>query len=356
MGKKYSQFFQMLLRRICNESGAYDNTSVSAATTARIEKKFQDNLSKRSPVIMKFKSAQGMQVIGGGTELSFPVIVDAGNAQSYFGDDVLPIGRSTLRKLTFSWKQFASTVTIHGIEDVMNEGEEAAASVEDGRMEQAEISTVNAFETMFGGDATGNVGTDGDARDWNGLQNLVSDTPTVGTIGGLSRVSLVQVRNQVNATSVTTFNTAQAGRSVMTTLYVNCCQGGRKPNFIPTTPAVWTLFELGLTLNERVIIEGGKQSGQDAEMISAGIPNIGFMGAPVVFSDGIATAHMYMLRIAKPKTTGGIFMVVSRKRNFSMGKWIEPNDQDMRTMKILTAGQLCTDAPYLQGVATTLTS
>jgi len=349
----FKKLFSFLIN--LGERGAYDNTSVQAATTARIEKKFQDNLSRRSPVIAKFKSAEGMQVIGGGTELSFPVITDSGNAQSYRGDDVLPIGRSTLRRLTYNWSQFAATVTIHGLEDVMNEGDEAAASVEDGRMEQAEVSTVNAFETMFGSNGEGNVGADGDARDWNGLQNLVSDTPTVGTIGGLSRVSIPQVRNQAYTTAVTAFNTTNNGRTAMTTLYVACCQGGRKPNFIPTTPAIWVLFELSLTTNERVLYETGKMSGQDSGMISAGIPNIGFMGAPVVFSDGIAANHLYMLRVGKPKASGAIFMLVSRKRNFSMGKWIEPNDKDMRTMKILTAGQLATDAPYLQGVVTNIT-
>jgi hypothetical protein len=64
---------------------------------------------------------------------------------------------------------------------------------------------------------------------------------------------------------------------------------------------------------------------------------------------------MYMMRIAKPKSDGGIFLLFNRDRYFKMGKFIEPVDQDKRVAKILTAGQLATDAPYLNGVATSIT-
>jgi len=324
---------------------AFDLTAVNASTRARIEKKWQDNLSVKTPLMMRFKEEGGMQLIGGGTELSFPVISDDGNAGSYQGDDILNISRpGGLIKLTYNWKQFYSTVRIDGLEEIQNAGEEEAASVYEGRFAQAETTTINKFEEMLFGDATGNQ-----SKDWNGLRALVADDPSTGTIGGQSRATNTQLRNQANTTAVTAFNTSQNGRSVLTNLYASCVQGIRKPNFISTTQAIWVLYNLSLTSNERFIPENSKK------LANAGFDVVAFMNAPVTMSAKCPASHLYMLRIAKPKSDGGIFLLISKDRNFKLGKFIEPADQDFIVAKVLTAGELATDAPYLQGVATNIT-
>lgn len=330
---------------------AYNLDAVLASTHAKIEKKFQDNLSTKTPTFLKF-TEEGKELVSGGKELTYPVILANGNAGSYYGDDVLTISRPAgLQPLTFSWKQFYSTVTIDGIEEIMNAEPEQAASVLEGRLSQGELTTAELFEEMLLGNGTGNVGGDGVARDWNGLQNLIADDPTTGTIGGLSRVTYSKLRNQVVSTAVTGFNTAQAGRSAMTNLWVACKHGSRTPNFAVTTDAIWVLFELSLTANERFVMEGA-----DKKMANAGFPSITFMGNTTVVSSSFCPAsHLYMMRVKKPKTDGGIFLVISKDRNFKMGKFIEPIDQDKRVAKILTAGQLGTDAPYLNGVCTNIT-
>lgn len=335
---------------------AYNLDAVLASTHARIEKKFQDNLSKQTPMFFKFAQEGGKVLIEGGKELTFPVILGNGNAGSFFGDDTLNISRPAgLQPLTYNWKQFYSSITIDGIEEIMNAGEEGAADIVEGRMTQAEITTANAFEDMLVSDGTGNVGAgDGVARDWNGLQNIVADDPTTGTIGGLSRATYTQLRNQVFSTAVTGFNTNQAGRNAMTTLWANCNKGpNRSPNFGITTVAIWTLFNLSLTANERFVMENS-----DKPLASAGFQSITFMGnVPIVFTNSTSflAAHMYFLKIAKPKTTGGTFLLLSKSANFKMRPFQKPIDQDKRVALVLTAGQFATDAPYLNGVATNIT-
>src|SRR3990167_2590285 len=150
---------------------------------------------------------------------------------------------------------------------------------------------------MLNGDGTGNS-----SKDWNGFQNLIADDPTTGTIGGLSRVTYSQIRNQTFTTAVTAFNTAQAGRNAMTRLYVDCTKGMRSPNWGETTKAIWVLYQLSLTANERYMMDG------DKKLASAGFQNILFMGdCPITFSDNCLASHLYLMRIQKPKTTGGIF-------------------------------------------------
>lgn len=325
----------------------YNVDAISASTHARIEKKFQDNISTKTPSFVKFTEKEGKQLIDGGKELTFPVIIGDGNAGSFQGDDVLTVSRPAgLQPLTFAWKQYYSTIVIDGIEEIMNASPEGQADVLEGRMKQGEITTANGFEAMLCGDGTGNG-----SKDFNGFQNLIADDPTVGTIGGLSRVTYAQIRNQIYTTAVTAFNTGQAGRNAMTRLYVDCTNGMRSPNFGVTTTAIWVLYQLSLTANERFVMEGA-----DKKLASAGFKNILFMGdCPIVFSSNVLASHLYMMRVAKPKSDGGIFMLISKKANFSLGKFIEPVNQDKRVAKVLTAGQLCVDAPYLNGVATNIT-
>lgn len=331
---------------------AYNLDAVLASSHARIEKKFQDNLSTKTPMFMKFTEKEGKSLIEGGKELTFPVILADGNAGSYYGDDTLAVSRpGGLQPLTFNWKQFYSTVVLDGIEEIMNAGEAEAASLLEGRMSQAELTTAENFEEMLCGDGTGNVGGDGTVRDWNGLQNLIADDPTTGTIGGLSRATYSKLRNQIYSTAVTGFNTSNAGRVAMTTLWVACKHGSRVPNFAVTTDAIWVLFDISLQANERYVM-----SNADKKLGNAGFPNIVFMGNTTVVSSAYCAAdHMYMMRVAKPKTDGGIFLLLSKSRNFKLGKFIEPVDQDKRVAKVLTAGQLGTDAPYLNGVITSIT-
>lgn len=331
---------------------AYNLDAVLASTHARIEKKFQDNLSTKTPVFLKFTS-EGQALVEGGKELTYPVILANGNAGSYYGDDTLNVSRPAgLQPLTFNWKQFYSSVTIDGVEEIMNAGEAEGASLLEGRMSQAELTTAEKFEEMLNGDGTGNVGGDGSARDWNGFQNLIPDTNTSGTIGGLSLGTYTKLRNQVYSAAVTGFNTSNAGRTAMTTLWLACKHGSRVPNFAVTTDAIWNLYHLSLTTNERF----NMSEYSDKKMANAGFPSLMFMGGTTVVSSSFAPAsHLYMMRVAKPKTDGGIFLVISKSRNFKMGKFIEPVDQDKRVAKVLTAGQLATDAPYLNGVITSIT-
>lgn len=330
---------------------AFNLDGINATTLANINKKFTDNLSTKTPLQVKLKENDALETVSGGKELTYPVILGNGNAGSYYGDDVLTISRPAgIQPLTYQWKQFYSSVRIDGIEEIMNAGEGEGAKLFEGRMQQAELTTAEVFETMLFGDATGNVGGDGVARDWNGLQNLVPDDPTTGSIGGLARATYSKLRNQAYTTAVTTFNTASAGRNAMTTLWANCTQGQRSPNFVTTTVAIWVLYQLSLTTNERFAM-----SGSDKALTSAGFPNIAFMSSPVTMSSACPASHLYMLRIARPKSTGGMFLIVSNKANFKMQPFIKPIDQDIRVSLVLTAGQLACDAPYLNGVATNVT-
>lgn len=328
---------------------AFNLDGVLASTLPNINKKFQDNLSTKTPFMFKLKEQGGMNMVDGGTVLRFPVILGKGIAGSYYGDDVLDVTRpGGITYLEYDWKQYFSSVTIVGIEEIQNAGEEQAVKLIDGRMQQAETTTSENFEAMLF-DPTGG-GNEG--KDWTSLPQIVSDTPTVGNIGKQSRAANPQLQNQVFSTLVSAFNTSQNGRSALTTLWLACTNGLRSPNFIVTTAAIWQLYQLSLTANERFVME----SEADKSLRNAGFMTQAFMTSPVTFSAQCPASHLYMLRIKQPNSDGGLFLSISKTRNFKMEEFRKPVNQDVRTALALTAGELCCDAPYLQGVATTINS
>lgn len=331
--------------------GAYDLTAIDASTHRKIQSKWTNNLSTKTPLMTKAKSTGGLHLEDGGRALRFPIVLNKGVAKSYYGDDVFDSGRQGgLVHFEYDWKQFYSQVRIDGIEEDMNSGPSSAADLLDGRFLQAETTTAENFEQMLMGDATGNVGGDGVARDWEGLQSLVANDPTTGTIGGVSRANNTNARNQAYTTAVTAFNTSQNGRNAFTTLWANCTNGMRSPNFGVTTVAIWVLYNLSLTTNERFELQN-----KDTTLGKAGFKSLQFMDFPITMSSQCPASRAYFLRFAKPKTDGGIFLVVHRNKNFKLGPFRTPVDGDWKVAYSLTTGQFCTDAPYLNGVATNIT-
>lgn len=330
---------------------AYNLDAIDASTHLKIQKKWQDNLASKTPLFIKAKSSGGMYLEDGGRSLRFPIVLAKGVAKSYYADDVFDSSRQEgLTHFQYEWRQFYSQVRIDGIEEIMNSGPSAAASLLNGRFLQAETTTAENFETMLMGDGTGNPDSEGTAKDFEGLQSLVPDDNTTGTIGGVSLATQTQARNQTYTTAVTAFNTSQNGRNAFTTLWANCTNKSRSPNFGVTTTAIWVLYNLSLTTNERF-----EMMNKDSTLGKAGFKSLQFMDFPITFSSQCPASHAYFLRFAPPRSDGGIFLALHRDRNFKLGPFRIPVDGDYRVAYSLTAGQLCTDAPYLNGVATNIT-
>jgi hypothetical protein len=76
-------------------------------------------------------------------------------------------------------KQYAGSISISGIEEAKNNGEQEIINLLEAKIMQAEESMREGFNTMFYGDGTGNS-----SKNWNGLGNLVEAT---GSVGGMTQ-------------------------------------------------------------------------------------------------------------------------------------------------------------------------
>ena len=98
--------------------------------------------------------------------------------QWYSGYQTLNIAPSqTFTAAEYPIRQSAIAVSISGLEELQNSGEEAIIDLLESRIENAEDTFMNGLSlAMYGdGSVTGTI---------NGLQNLISSTPTSGVIGG----------------------------------------------------------------------------------------------------------------------------------------------------------------------------
>ena len=66
----------------------------------------------------------------------------------------------------YDWGQYAVTVTISGIEEAKNSGEEQIIDLLEGKIFQAQETVIQNMNSMLFGDGTGNSG-----KDWTAFQS-----------------------------------------------------------------------------------------------------------------------------------------------------------------------------------------
>jgi len=104
----------------------------------------------------------------------------------YSGSETLNIGASdVITAAEFDWKQAAVAVQASGLEiDVQNTGKEMVIDLLEARIKNAERTMKNNITSGLYSDGTGTGG-----KQIGGLQLLVADDPTTGTVGGINRAT-----------------------------------------------------------------------------------------------------------------------------------------------------------------------
>jgi hypothetical protein len=183
-----------------------DNVSKNNALLARLEKK-----GKRKPV------SGGRQII---QELEYG---ENGTFGWYSGYDPLNISPSDVfTAAAFDWKQASVAVSISGLEELMNSGEDAMIDLLEARIENAERTMKNQMAAAIYGDGTAAGG-----KALGGLALLVPDDPTTGTVGGINRATWTFWRS-------TSFDATTDGGSAY-----DCCQCYRLHEPCVAEPRTW---------------------------------------------------------------------------------------------------------------------
>jgi len=334
---------------------------VSSASNKRCRNRIKSRFAKirnNNALLRRVKAKGNVRPFGGGNVILEEIMyIDSTSitANSYSGYEVLNISpNSPISAAQFPIAQYASSVSISGLEMLQNSSKEAIIDLLDGRMKVAEAQLANRIDYDLYQDGTGNAG-----KNLIGLAAAVADTPTSGTYGGISRSTWTFWQNQYysGATNGGAAVSASNIQQYMTTLALRCVRGTNKPDLFVGDSTYYGFYVNSLQAIQRITsADGGGAAG-------AGFgPELKFFGggfsADVVLGGGIngavntagtsggaTSAHMWALN------TDYIFFRPHKDRNFvPIGGERQAVNQDAVVKLIGWAGNLTSSGPQFCGV------
>ena len=305
----------------------FDN--LLTTTLANYRKTLTDNVFTARPLTYTLMEKGRIRMLNGGTKIVEPLIYGLNDTVgSYSGYDSIALTPQTgISAAEFEWRQYAASISISGIEEAKNNGDAEIINLLEAKIMQAEESMREGFNEMFFADGTGNS-----SKDWNGLDNLVDNTGTVGNIDS----STYTWWKSYKETTATALTLAQ-----MATAYNSVSVGNDHPDTLLTTQLLFEKYEALLQPNLRYT---------DTKTADAGFQNLLFKAAPVMYDTGCTAGTFFFLN------SKYLTLVGHSDKWFSQTAFISPEDTDARYALIMCYGNLTVRNRAKQGKLTAKTA
>ena len=300
-----------------------------STTLANYRDQLTDNVFTARPLTYFLMDKGRIRMLNGGTKIVEPLIYGTNSTVgSYSGYDSIALTpQDGITAAEYDWKQYVASISISGIEEAKNNGEQEIINLLEALIMQADESMREGFNQMFFGDGTGNGG-----KNWNGLGNLVEAS---GTVGGIDRSTNAYWRSYEN-------NSAGAlTLAKMATAYNSVSVGNDHPDMILTTQTLFEKYEALLQPQLRYT---------DTRTADAGFQNLLFKAAPVVYDVHCSSGVMYVLN------SKYLTLVGHSQKWFSQTPFVQPEDVDARYALIMCYGNLTVRNAAKQGKLTAQTA
>lgn len=279
---------------------AFANSAVSdiiATTIQSRSRALADNVTNNNALLRRLDERGNRKTVSGGNVILQEIMYNdssTNNTNSYSGYEILNVSQnSPISAAQFSFTQYASAITISGLEMLQNSGKEQFIDLLDGRMEVAEAQLQNRIGGDIYLDGTGNSG-----KNITGLGAAVPDDPTTGTYGGISRSAFTFWQSQ-SYSGVTDGGSAVSASNIqkyMDNLAIQLIRGTDKPDLIVCDNNYYSLYLQSLQSIQRITDGGNSKQG-------VGFASLKYYGAgmasDVVLDGGIGSAatanHMWFL-------------------------------------------------------------
>ncbi|AIV67377.1 phage major capsid protein [Burkholderia pseudomallei] len=281
-------------------------------------------------------------VSGGRTIVQELEYAENGTFKRYSGYEALNISPSDVfTGAEFNYAQAAVAVSISGLEQLQNSGEDAIIDLLESRIKNAEKTLVNNIALDCYSDGTADGG-----RQIGGLQLLVSATPTTGVVGGIdASTSIGSFWRNTAFSAVTNGGGAATSaniQSYMNRVYVQQVRGTDRPDLIIADNNYFRLYLESLQAIQRITSN---------EMGEAGFDSLKYMSSDVVldggFGGGAPQNTMFFLN------TDYIYFRPHTERNFApIGDDRFAVNQDAMVKLVGFAGNMTVSNRRLQAVLT----
>lgn len=302
-----------------------------STTLANYRDQLTDNVFTARPLTYFLSDKGRIRMLNGGTKIVEPLIYGQNSTvASYSGYDSIALTPQTgITAAEYDWKQYAASISISGIEEAKNNGEQEIINLLEAKIMQAEESMREGFNQMFFGDGTGNSG-----KNWNGLGNIVEAS---GTVGGINRATAGNEywrSYEENTSGALTL-------AQMATAYNSVSVGNDHPDMVLTTQTLFEKYESLLQPQLRYT---------DTRTADAGFQNLLFKAAPVVYDTHCTAGVVYFLN------SKYLTLVGHSQKWFAQTQFVSPEDVDARYALIMCYGNLTCRNAAKQGKLTAKTA
>ncbi len=300
-----------------------------------------DDVTKNNGLLSRLNSRGNKKPFSGGRTITQELQYQENSTfKRYSGYDLLSVQPSdVITAAEYDIKQAAVAVSMSGLEQLQNSGEDAVLDLLEQRIENAEITLKNNIALDCYSDGTADGG-----RQIGGLQLLISTSPTSGTVGGISRATWAFWRNQKFSAVSDGGAAATAAniQSYMNRLYLACSRGSDAPDLVVADNNFFRLYWESLQAIQRIT---------SADKGMAGFNSLQYVGADVVFDGGFGGGapanQMYFLN------TKNLFYRPHRDRDMApIGDERMNTNQDAFVKLMGFAGNITMNNAFLQGVLT----
>lgn len=295
-----------------------------------------DNVTNNNSLLERLNSKGQIELIDGGETIVKGLdYAENGTVNWYSGYEILDISPSqTFTSAQYVWKQCAGSVLISGLEMRQNNGSSRIYNL----LKQRGVNMQRTFENFMSTGIYSN-GTAAGGKQIGGLQLLVADTPSSGTVGGINAATSSNAfwRNQKITVSAFTTTTIQG---FMDRAYLATKRNTDVADLIVADNNAYLAYWKSLQAIQRITDATG--------VGAAGYARLKYMGSDVVFDGGqggaCPTNHMYFLN------TNYLGLTVHEQANYTMLDPIRSINQDAFVRTFVWMGNMTCSNRKLQAV------
>lgn len=299
--------------------------TVLNATLERSRKKLIMASLKSNAFMAWAFSTKRVEVENGGYNITNPLTVGRNpNVTSFSYYDQLPTAQTDeFTTVEYRWSRVGGTVIISDQEQDENTGETAIFKILKAKMEVLEESIKEKFSGYLYGAGQG--------KDPYGLEALIPDDPTTGSLGGINRANESQWRTSAydfGAGGITSNNIEEAFDDILMDLTLK----GEKPDLILAGRDIYRTYRAAVR-DKLVINLGELKSGKG--MVDLGFGGIAHDKIPVVYDEDCAVNKAYFINSKYMR------LHMLKGVNMKTKQLSAPWDTDAVGRRVLWQGQFC---------------
>ena len=276
-------------------------------------------------LLMYLKKKGNTKPANGGSEILENILfAEAAAGGWYSGSEVLSTSETdVMTSANFAWKQHYALITMNGLEITQNKGKAKMHSLIEGKLASADAKMQNGI-----GAALFYSNTESAGKAIGGLQHIIADDPTTGTVGGIDASVATNTwwRNYVFDFSVATLTPGSSTiLTALNTSFLNTNRGTEKVDLVLGGTTYFGYFEGALQANQRFL---------DAELGKAGFEAYRYKTAMVMHDPNCSATRMYGIN------TDTVSFRPDPDRNFTQGDKVKPVNQDMFAVPMWWTGNI----------------